>query len=76
MVVSRLSPLHKSDSFRFPQGFYLDQANSRIFLPKLGWLRYRKSRALLGTVCISQTIILHKKNADRSPRSFHFSFSS
>jgi putative transposase len=38
------------DSFRFPQGFDLDQANSRIFLPKLGWLRYRNSRAVLGTV--------------------------
>lgn len=38
------------DSFRFPQGFKLDQANSRIFLPKLGWLRYRNSREVLGTV--------------------------
>ncbi|RQS54511.1 transposase, partial [Burkholderia sp. Bp8963] len=27
-----------------------DQANSRIFLPKLGWLRYRKSRDVLGTL--------------------------
>ena len=38
------------DSFRFPQGFKLDQGNSRIFLPKLGWLRYRNSRDVLGTV--------------------------
>jgi len=37
-----------TDSFRFPQGFKLDQANSRIFLPKLGWLRYRNSREVLG----------------------------
>jgi putative transposase len=37
------------DSFRFPQGFTLDQANSRIFLPKLGWLRYRNSREVVGT---------------------------
>jgi putative transposase len=37
------------DSFRFPQGFKLDQANSRIFLPKLGWLRYRHSRSVQGT---------------------------
>jgi putative transposase len=37
------------DSFRFPQGFKLDQANSRIFLPKLGWLRYRNSREVVGT---------------------------
>jgi putative transposase len=26
----------RSDSFRYPQGFKLDQTNSRIFLPKLG----------------------------------------
>jgi len=38
------------DSFRFPQGFKLDQGNSRVFLPKLGWLRYRDSREVLGTV--------------------------
>ena len=38
------------DSFRYPQGFKLDQANSRVFLPKLGWLRYRNSRDVLGTV--------------------------
>ncbi len=38
------------DSFRFPQGFKLDQTNSRIFLPKLGWVRYRNSREVLGTV--------------------------
>lgn len=30
-----------SDSFRYPQGIKLDQGNSRVFLPKLGWLRYR-----------------------------------
>lgn len=38
------------DSFRFPQGFKLDQGNSRIFLPKMGWLRYRNSRDVLGEV--------------------------
>ena len=40
----------KGDSFRYPQGTKLDQANSRIFLPKLGWVRYRNSREVLGTV--------------------------
>jgi putative transposase len=40
----------KHDSFRFPQGFKLDQANNRIFLPKLGWVRYRNSQEVLGTV--------------------------
>lgn len=36
-------------SFCFPQGFEIDAGNSRIWLPKLGWLRYRKSRDILGT---------------------------
>ena len=40
----------RSDSFRYPQGYKLDQANCRIFLPKLGWLRYRNSRDVLGEV--------------------------
>ena len=40
----------QSDSFRYPQGIKLDQANSRIFLPKLGWIRYRNSRDVLGVV--------------------------
>ncbi len=39
-----------SDSFRYPQGFKLDQPNNRIFLPKLGWLRYCNSRDVLGEV--------------------------
>jgi len=40
------------DSFRYPdpKQIKLDQANSRIFLPKLGWVRYRNSRDVLGTV--------------------------
>ena len=40
----------QSDSFRYPQGCKLDQANSRILLPKLGWIRYRNSREVLGVV--------------------------
>ena len=28
----------------------LDQENSRIFLPKLGWMRYRNSRQVTGVV--------------------------
>ena len=38
------------DSFRYPdpKQIKLDQANCRIFLPKLGWLRYRNSRPVLG----------------------------
>ncbi len=38
------------DSFRYPdpKQIKLDQANGRLFLPKLGWLRYRNSRKTLG----------------------------
>lgn len=41
-----------SDSFRYPdpKQITLDQANNRIRLPKLGWLRYRNSREALGKV--------------------------
>ena len=40
------------DSFRYPdpKQIKLDQANSRLFLPKLGWLRYRNSRGVMGAV--------------------------
>ncbi|OXR48150.1 cytosine methyltransferase [Pusillimonas sp. T2] len=39
------------DSFRYPDSkqFKIDAGNSRVFLPKLGWLRYRNSRDILGT---------------------------
>ncbi|NRO98819.1 transposase [Paraburkholderia sp. NMBU_R16] len=42
----------RSDRFRYPdpKQIKLDQTNSRIFLPKLGWLRYRNSRDVLGAV--------------------------
>lgn len=40
----------QSDSFRYPQGIKLDQSNSRIFLPKLGWMHYRNSRDVLGEI--------------------------
>jgi len=40
------------DSFRYPQPqqIKLDEANSRLFLPKLGWLRYRNSRKVQGEI--------------------------
>ena len=41
----------RHDSFRYPQGCKLDQGNGRIFLPILGWLRYRHSRDVLGDIC-------------------------
>jgi putative transposase len=39
------------DSFRYPDSkqFTVDQPNRRIKLPKLGWIRYRNSREILGT---------------------------
>ena len=42
----------QSDSFRYPdpKQIKLDHGNNRLFLPKLGWLRYRNSREVLGTV--------------------------
>jgi putative transposase len=41
-----------SDSFRYPdpKQITLDGGNGRIKLPKLGWLRYRNSRVVLGEV--------------------------
>lgn len=40
------------ESFRYPDAkqFKLDQPNARIFLPKLGWMRLRLSRPVLGEV--------------------------
>ena len=49
------------DSFRYPQGFKVEEANNRIYLPKIGWVRYRNSRALRG---IAKNITISRK-ADR-----------
>jgi putative transposase len=38
------------DSFRYPQGVTLDQANNRIQMPKLDWMRYRNSQEVLGEI--------------------------
>jgi putative transposase len=42
----------QSDSFRYPdpKQIKLDQGNRRLYLPKLGWLRVRFSRDVLGAV--------------------------
>jgi putative transposase len=37
------------DSFRYPQGFKVDPKNSRVYLPKIGWVCYIKSQELEGT---------------------------
>lgn len=48
------------DSFRYPDAkqFEIDPPNSRIKLPKLGWIRFRNSREILGTaknITVSQS---------------------
>ena len=50
----------RGESFRYPdaQQFEIDEANRRIRLPKLGWIRYRNSRNLLGAarnITVSQS---------------------
>jgi putative transposase len=45
------------DSFRYPQGIKLD--GDKIYLPKIGWFEFRKSREIEGTiknVTVSKTI--------------------
>lgn len=49
------------DSFRFPQGFQIEEGNNRIYLPKIGWVRYRNSRALRG---VAKNITISRR-ADR-----------
>jgi len=39
-----------SDAFRIPQHFVVEQNNNRIYIPKLGWLRYRNNREILGEI--------------------------
>ncbi|WP_367401234.1 RNA-guided endonuclease InsQ/TnpB family protein [Gallibacterium salpingitidis] len=38
------------DSFRYPQGCKIEQENDRLYLPKIGWVRYRNSRKILGDI--------------------------
>lgn len=38
------------ESFRFPQGCKLEQQNNRLYLPKIGWVRYRNSRDIVGEI--------------------------
>ena len=51
----------QSDRFRFPQGITLDNSNGRIKLPKLGWIRFRKSRDVLGEVRNVTVSLIHGK---------------
>ena len=38
------------ERFRFPQGCKLEQHNNRLYLPKIGWVRYRNSRNVVGEI--------------------------
>ena len=40
----------RKDSCRFPQDVKSDQNNNHIYLPKIGWVRYRNSRTIIGTI--------------------------
>ena len=46
------------DSFRYPQGFKIDNDNGRVFLPKIGWVRYNKSQDVVGE---AKNITISKK---------------
>lgn len=49
---------HSQTGIRFPQGFKIE--NNRVFLPKIGWIRFFKSRDITGT----PKSITVKKEAD------------
>lgn len=40
----------RGESFRYPQGVKIDQMEGMIFLPKIGWMSYRKSREVVGEI--------------------------
>ena len=37
-----------TDSFRFPQGFKIDEGGRQIYLPSIGWVKYKRSRFIQG----------------------------
>ena len=51
-ALPRFKKKGRRETFRYPdrRKLKLDQDNSRIFLPTLGWMRYRNSRPVLGDV--------------------------
>ena len=52
----------KKDRFRFPQGRKLEQQNNRIWLPKIGWVRYRNSPSV-GIPCLQAREDVKPSNA-------------
>ena len=47
-LIPRFKRRSGKDSFRYPQGFKV--AGERVYLPKIGTLRFRKSREIEGKV--------------------------
>jgi len=45
--IPRFKKKFRADSFCYPQGFKIE--NRRVFLPKLGWINFYKSREIEGT---------------------------
>jgi putative transposase len=50
---------HESNSIRFPQGFKL--TNNAVYLPKLGWIGFRRSRNIVGTPKNVTVLAVHDK---------------
>ena len=48
--VPKYKKKYRHDSIRFPQGVELDEVKQQIRLPKIGWMGYRKSRDIIGTI--------------------------
>ena len=38
------------DAFRYPQRVKLDEAGKQIYLPGIGWVKYRRSRFIGGKI--------------------------
>lgn len=48
----------EKESFCLPQGCKLEGYNNRVYLPKIGWVRYRNSRNVIGK--IKNVTVSHK----------------
>jgi putative transposase len=44
----RFKKKYMHDSFLYPQGHRLEQQSARVYLPKIGWVCYRKSQSIEG----------------------------
>ena len=43
-----------SDGFRYPQGFKIDETGKQLYLPGIGWVKYRRSRFIEGKAKMSR----------------------